>query len=315
MTKSINIAAALVASLLALNSVSCKPSLDIDPVQPVTPVNPTPDDPDTPTDLPTEPAECTNKIVAHRGGASECGAPDNSRASLKYAMGLKCYGAECDIYWTKDDDIIIAHATNTYYINNLRPWEHTVEELRRAGKLSNGEELPTLADFLDIVQVKDNCTKLILDIKNLDSGLTDYPIKAVQRACEIIAARHAEKFCEFICTGNQTVAAAAAVCQVKYGIPVGWMSSADPATHKAKGFTWANLSTIYIEPYATSTTHRTIDEYLKAGMEFSVYNVDKQRGDGNAVYSDEAVNYYVSRYKDLRFITTNYPQWLLAKVQ
>ncbi|NLO00112.1 MAG: glycerophosphodiester phosphodiesterase [Bacteroidales bacterium] len=306
----------LAATLMALQPTSCNPKLNIEPVKPVTPTtDPNGDEGDETIDLPTEPASCTNKIVAHRGGSSECGAPDNSRTSLKYAMGLKCYAMECDIYWTKDNDIVVAHATDTYFINNLKPWEHTLEELRKAGKLSNGEELPSLTEFLDIVQVEGNCTKLCLDIKNLDGTLTDYPIKAVQRACEIIAARKAEKFCEFICTSNTAVAAAAAVCQTKYGIPVGWMSNSEPHVHLSKGFTWANLSTVYIEPYGTHATQRTIDQYLNAGMEFSVYNVDKQKGDGNAAYSDEAVAYFVSRYKDLRCICTNYPKWLLSKVQ
>lgn len=31
-------------------------------------------------------------------------------AALEYAMSLGCYGMECDIYWTKDNDIIVAHA-------------------------------------------------------------------------------------------------------------------------------------------------------------------------------------------------------------
>lgn len=319
MKKMINIAVVLLAGLFTLVPVSCDPELNIDPVYPVVKPGENPGGNNgggsSSTELPTEPAACTNKIVAHRGGSAECGAPDNSRAALRYAMNLKCYAMECDIYWTKDDNVIIAHASNTYYVNNLKPWEHTVEELRRAGRLSNGEELPTLEEFLDMVQVEGNCTKLCLDIKNLDSQLTDYPINAVRRACEIIAERKAEKFCEFICTGNTTVASAAAACQVKYGIPVGWMSSSDPATHLAKGFTWANISTIYLQPYGAAGNNRTIDEYLKAGMEMSVYNVDRQKGDGNAVYSDEAVAYYVSRYKDLRFLCTNYPKWLLSKVQ
>jgi len=302
----------LAVAALAVVPVSCRPDLNIDPVAPVTP---SPDDPVTPTERPIEPAPCTNKVIAHRGGSAECGQPDNSIAALKYTMSLRCYAMECDIYWTKDNDVIVAHASDTYYINGLKPWEHTVEELRKAGKLKNGEELPTLTDMLNTVQVLGSCTKLVLDIKNLDASLTTYPSKAVQRACEIIKERKAEKFCEFICTGNATVATAAAACQVKYKIPVGWMSTNEPKSHLDKGFTWANLSALYIEPFATDTPKRTIDQYLNAGMQFSVFNVDKQKGDGNAVYSEEAVNYYLSRYKDLRCICTNYPQWLLSKLQ
>ena len=262
----------------------------------------------------TEPAACTNRVVAHRGGSRESGYPDNSRASLKYTMDLKCYAMECDIYWTKDNNVIIAHATDTYYINGLKPWEHTVLEIRKAGKLKNGEEVPTLDEFLDMVQVEGNCTKLCLDIKNLDGNTTAYPIKAVQRSCEIIKERKAEKFCEFICTGNETVAAQAATCMTVYGIPVGWMANKEPAGHKAKGFKWANLSAAsYMSPYGQGV--RTIDEFKNAGMEISVFNIDKASGDGNAVYSDEAVNYYVGRYNDLRFICTNYPDWLLKKLK
>ena len=179
--------------------------------------------------------------------------------------------------------------------------------------LKNGETIPTLEDFLEIVQVEGNCTKLVLDIKNLDGSLTAYPIKAVQRACEIIKERKAEKFCEFICTGNETVAAAAANCMVVYGIPVGWMANKNPAGHKAKGFNWANLSAkSYMTPYGDG--ERTIDEFKNAGMQISVFNIDLTAGDGNAVYSEEAVNYYINRYSDLRFICTNYPKWMLSKL-
>ena len=264
------------------------------------------------TEASMEPAPCTNKVVAHRGGSSECGLPDNSRASLKYAMQLGCYASECDIYWTSDNNVVIAHAADTYYINGLRPYEHTLDELRKAGTLTNGEQLPSLEDFLDIVMVEGNCTKLWLDIKNLDSKLTDYPIKAVQRACEIIEEKGGQKFCEFICTGNSTVAKGAAACMVQYKIPVGWMANAAPATHVANGFTWANLSAAsYMSPYGS----RTITEFTKLGMEISVFNVDKQSGDGNAVYLDTDVQYYIDNYSSLKAICTNYPSWLLKKLQ
>ena len=299
---------ALVAAFAAAVSSCEKP--DLPQPKPIE----VPDD-DKPTgEFTTEPAACDNKVVAHRGGSRETGMPDNSRAALRYTMSLKCYAMECDIYWTKDNNVIIAHATDTYYVNGLKPWEHTVEEIRKAGKLKNGEEVPTLEDFLDIVQVEGNCTKLCIDIKNLDGSLTAYPINAVQRACEIIKDRKAEKFCEFICTGNETVAKGAATCKSVYGIPVGWMANKGPSSHKAMGFSWANLSAAsYMTPYGGG--ERTIDEFKNAGMEISVFNIDSQSGDGNAVYSEEAVNYYVSRYADLRFICTNYPSWLLKKLK
>ena len=114
-----------------------------------------------------KPAACTNNIVAHRGGATECKAPDNSLASLRYAIGQGCYGSECDIYWTKDDNVVVAHADGKCQINGMHPWEHTLAELRAGGGLSNGEQLPSLEDFLGEV-MKEGCpTRLWLDIKNI----------------------------------------------------------------------------------------------------------------------------------------------------
>lgn len=60
------------------------------------------------------PAEVGNRVVAHRGGSTEAGTrqfPDNSVAALNYAIGLGCYASECDIYLTKDDDVVVAHAS------------------------------------------------------------------------------------------------------------------------------------------------------------------------------------------------------------
>lgn len=267
------------------------------------------------------PAPCDNKVVAHRGGSKECQLPDNSRVSLRYAMRCRCYASECDIYWTKDNNIVVAHADGTGKINGLFPFESTITQLRKAGKLTNGEELPTLEDFLDIVMVEGNCTKLMLDIKFISGQSADYPSKAVKRACEIIKEKKGEKFCEFICTGslqkgtdNKSVPQTAAECMSAYNIPVGWMGNTTPKDHKSLGFTWANLSAAnYMTPYGSGT--RTIKEFKDAGMEISVFNVDRFSGDANAVYSDEAVNYYVSKIDDLRCICTNYPYWLIKKFE
>lgn len=292
---------AVAACIAAL--VSCKGHLDIDPVTPGGGSG-------TDTETAVDPAPCSNKIVAHRGGSSECGSPDNSIAALKYAMSLKLYGSECDIYWTKDNDVIVAHADDKYKVNGLLPWESTVTEIRLAGRLKNGEQIPTLSDFLSTVMVKDNCTKLILDIKYTSPN--SYASKAVSRACEIIKEKNATKFCEFICTGNESVAITAANCQTAYGIPVGWMANQAPSYVKSKGFTWANLSCkSYMTPYGV----RSIDEFVNADMEISVFNVDKAgSSDSNAVTSDSDVKYYLDNYSKLRFITTNYPKWLLSKI-
>ena len=118
------------------------------------------------------PEKVNNKVVAHRGGSAEAGTakyPDNSIASLSYAISLGCYASECDIYWTADNNVVVAHAANGCYVNNLKPWEHTLDELRAAGKLSNGELLPTLEEFIDVA-LHAGTTRLWLDVKRIEVG-------------------------------------------------------------------------------------------------------------------------------------------------
>ena len=104
-----------------------------------------------------------NIVVAHRGAVNEFGVPDNSLASLRKAISLNCYGSECDIYWTKDNNVIVAHANDECKINGLYPWENTVAQLRSAGKLSNGENLPTLQEYIEVAVKEGKCTKLITE--------------------------------------------------------------------------------------------------------------------------------------------------------
>ena len=264
------------------------------------------------------PLEAKNKIVAHRGGAAECGLPDNSIASLRYAMQLECYASECDIYWTKDNQIVVAHADGNDKINGLHPWEATLAQIRAAGRLSNGEQIPSLEDFLNMVMKKGSRTKLWLDIKNITypSTLTQYPINATRRACEIIEQMGAHNFVEFICTGNATVMASSYEYAKAKGIPIGWMGSQKASVFVNKGYPWANFSAASVmSSLSGGTGNRTLTEFKAVGVELSVYNIDKQSGDGNAVYSTAAVDYYVKNYHDFKALCTNYPSWLITKVQ
>ena len=60
---------------------------------------------------------------------------------------------------------------------------------------------------------------------------------------------------------------------------------------------------------------RTLEEFEKEGVALSVFNVDRQAGDGNAVYTTEAVDYYCSAAGRFKALCTNYPAWLIEKVE
>lgn len=76
------------------------------------------------------------------------------------------------------------------------------------GKLSNGELLPTLEEFIDVA-LHAGTTRLWLDVKRIEVGgatsNTAESVKACSRACEIIREKKAQHFCEFIVSGNAAI--------------------------------------------------------------------------------------------------------------
>lgn len=257
-----------------------------------------------------------NIVVAHRGVCSEIGAPDNSLASLRGAIALGLYGSECDIYWTKDDNVIVAHADSNCKINNLYPWESTVADLRRGGVLKNGEQLPTLEEYIKTAALEGKCTKLVLDIKNITAPTTinadtraQYCIKACKRAIEIAQSCGAEDWIEFICTGNETVMKGCAPLCESAKIAIGWMANRTGAEYERLGagckyaYRWANLSLEHMND-GFSGGKRTIDEFVSRGIEFSCYNAD----------TDQQMNYYIGQSHKMKSICSNYPKKLLSKM-
>lgn len=279
-----------------------------DPEAPDEPENPdTPEPPVAPV-VPEAPAQCSNKIVAHRGGAMELGesVPDNSIAALEYAEELGCYASECDIYVTKDNRVVVAHVDGDGKINGYYPFEATLDQLRAAGTLANGEQLPTLEDYLDNAMTEGSCTRLWLDIKNVTQPDTypGYSIAACRLACRIVTEKKAEKWVEFICTGNSDVMVECEPEARKIGVPIGWMANRSVAEYRQRGYEWANIKTTYMTD-ATHTGPRTIGEFASQGIAISVYNVDKAKN----------IKFYLERADQLKAICTNYPALLLEEME
>ncbi len=276
------------------------------PEQPDEP-EPTPDpDPEEPV-IPAEPAACDNKVVAHRGGAKELGetVPDNSLASLDYAKSLGCYASECDIYITADKRVVVAHADSDGKINGYYPFDATLDELRQT-PLSNGEQIPTLEEYLDHAMTDGSCTRLWLDIKNVTKPetLPDHPVEACRQACRIIAGKGAEKWVEFICTGNEEVMSRCAPIVWRYeGLKMGWMANKPVEYYIAHSYEWANMDVKNMTD-ATHSGPRTVDEFANAGVAISVYNVDKPKN----------MRYYIERLDKMKAICTNYPALLLQEM-
>lgn len=85
-----------------------------------------------------------NRMVAHRGAWKDFGFPQNSIAAFQKAQTLNLSGIELDIHLTKDDQLVVFHDEK---INDKLISESTYSELA-SYRLSNGEPLPLLSDFL-----------------------------------------------------------------------------------------------------------------------------------------------------------------------
>ncbi|WP_338359587.1 glycerophosphodiester phosphodiesterase family protein [Yeosuana marina] len=102
-----------------------------------------------------------NKVVAHRGAWKQNNLPENSIASLKHAIELQCAGSEFDVRMTSDSILVINH--DPHY-NGLLIEDSKYEDLIKF-KLSNGEKLPTLKEYLIAGITNNTTTGLVCEIK------------------------------------------------------------------------------------------------------------------------------------------------------
>lgn len=136
-------------------------------------------------------AAAKTKIIAHRGYWDTEGSAQNSIASLKKASELKLYGAEFDVHVTKDGVVVLNH-DETINGNDI---QHSNYADIKDQKLSNGETIPTLEQYLDAAKSTKGL-KLILEIKPHKSKEADE--RAVNAVMDIVKSKKAVKDTEYI---------------------------------------------------------------------------------------------------------------------
>ena len=107
-----------------------------------------------------------NVVVAHRGAWKALGLPENSIASLNQAIKLGFRGSEFDVRMTLDDSLVIVH--DPHY-NKLEVEKSTFAELNKF-KLSNGEDLPTLHEYISAGLKNNTGTMLVCEVKPTTGG-------------------------------------------------------------------------------------------------------------------------------------------------
>ena len=129
-----------------------------------------------------------NIVVAHRGAWKAEQLPENSIASLKHAIELKCTGSEFDVHMTADSVLVIYHDA---HFNDVLIKETTYEELAKF-KLSNGEALPTLRDYILAGMENNTTTGLVCEIKpNKDK---EYNLKMTDKVLALVKELKAESY-------------------------------------------------------------------------------------------------------------------------
>lgn len=101
------------------------------------------------------------QIVAHRGyWQTQPPTTENSLKSLENAQKLKIYGSEFDVRMTKDGVLVVNHDEHHA---KMEISETDFKDLKKV-KLSNGEDFPTLKEYLKQGK-KDPSLKLVVEIK------------------------------------------------------------------------------------------------------------------------------------------------------
>ncbi|TPG32115.1 glycerophosphodiester phosphodiesterase family protein [Flavobacterium pectinovorum] len=134
-----------------------------------------------------------NAVVAHRGAWKKNNFPENSIASLRHAIDLKLAGSEFDVWRTADDSLVINHDA---HFNKLLIEETNYQDLIKF-KLSNGEKLPTLHEYITEGKKNNKHTLLVCEIKPSEIS-KERGQKTALKTVETIKKLHAEKITAYI---------------------------------------------------------------------------------------------------------------------
>ncbi|MDR6197247.1 glycerophosphoryl diester phosphodiesterase [Siphonobacter sp. BAB-5404] len=133
-----------------------------------------------------------NGVIAHRGAWKHTEAAQNSLASLQGAIKLNCYGSEFDVHLSADSALFVNHDP---HIQGVAIEKATTEQLKEI-KLSNGEKLPTLEEYLS-EGMKQKGTRLILEIKTSTMG-KERSLALTERVVKKVREMKAQAWIEYI---------------------------------------------------------------------------------------------------------------------
>lgn len=251
----------------------------------------------------------TFKVVAHRGGYKESGAPECCIQGLFYSSRIGCYASECDIVPTADEYALVCHPGDGNKINGFLPYEKTLAEIRAAGKLANQENIPIMEDFVAWLTDKTknpNGMKIWIDTKAWTN--LDLTINAINYAYRAIKEADAYEFCEFIIPQNAELFAKVKETEMfkDKKCNVGFMASDVSGLKILPPTSFENkmwLQTKYTAIYASAAPYK-IEDYGQAGVAVSTWCTSDKDSEMKYVVTPGLEHYDKDYFKAL-FV--NYP--------
>jgi glycerophosphoryl diester phosphodiesterase len=229
-----------------------------------------------------------NQVIAHRGAWKKNGLPENSIASLKEAVRLKCFGSEFDVHMTKDSILVVNH--DPVFQGMSIPNSTYAQLLTK--KHTNGEAIPTVEAYLK-AGMKQKKTKLIFEIKPQKLG-KERDQYLTERCLQEVKKLKAEAWVEYISFGYdicQYIVANAPEAKVHY-----LAGDVEPAKIKADRITGIDY------PMAAFRKNEWFAPAKKLGVILNVWTVNKE----------EDMNFFLDN--KVEFITTNEPELLFEVI-
>ena len=252
------------------------------------------------------------KVVSHRGGYSESSLPACCIQGLTYSHNIGCYAAECDIVITQDGRALVAHPDDNGKVNGLVPHSATLAQIRAAGKLKNGEQIPVIEDFVDwLIDPKKNSKGMKIWIDTKAWSNLDLTVQAINVAYAAIKAKDACKYCEFIIPNSGDLFARVKNTDLyKEGkCMVGWMADGAAKLLAPTFFepnTWHQTKYTAIIPGQDIVTPPfKVDDYFNANVPLSIWCTSSQ-GTEKSKLLDVAIDYYPN--KNFKAFFVNYPK-------
>lgn len=229
------------------------------------------------------------KVISHRGYWTVEGSAQNSLAAYAKSDATGAFGSEFDVWMTKDGKLVVNHDRT---FKGVDMEKSTFAEIRQV-KLDNGEQLPTLDEYL-VNAAKYPKTRLILELKSLNTLQRED-----EAAAKVVKALKKHKLLDNTDIIAFSINACIAFKKLVPDTPIYYLDG-DLSPRKIKAL---GLAGIDYSGDALKRHPEWIKEAHQLGLKVNVWTIDRK----------EDMQYFAEQGVD--FITTNHPTVALEVVK